>query len=78
MSTNERPATLAEIRIKVREALTLLEGARRMMVYPIGQGPVDNEDVHGLALAQYAVGKVLEDLEPEARARRSRKHAGGR
>jgi hypothetical protein len=68
---SKNPATAAEIRTVLKEANELLEKARSMMIYPSNTW-VGNEDVHAVAMAQYAVGKAHDRLAPENRRKITR------
>lgn len=52
----------ADVRMVVREAEKSLEKARRMMVD--SEGNFTSEEVHEVAMAQFAVSKAKEKLEP--------------
>lgn len=65
-SKSKHPSTAAEIRAVLRKASLALEEARSMMIYPENTW-VGNEDVHAVAMAQYAVGKASDRLAAENR-----------
>jgi hypothetical protein len=68
---SKTPSTAAEIRTVLNEAKERLEMARSMMIYPSNTW-VGNEDVHAVAMAQYAVSKAHDRLAPENRRKITR------
>jgi len=54
-------ATKAQVRTKIKQALSTLEEARRMMVE---DDLFTSAEVHQVAIAQYEVGRTYEKLDP--------------